>query len=505
MYIRAMMLYGQVGFGLMPNEWKVNLENAPITSMMSMLLLNNKDVLAAWDSVFTATSIYVGQADDVSLEDYKGLIQKVYGESFNLLQVKQPQYEAALIEAVKALPEPQINAKLIFTKDTTEGKQYRVMGQRYTLDSDILQSLMEPVLRPVPTGLDVLAAFGSEEAETLINVYYEPDTLWPAYTTTLEKLKELVATRPEEAWTQNLYNGWLWSIQATATSFETTEGVPRFMQTQAWTDKSLYTALGSYAELKHDTVLYSKQAGAEMGGYIANMPYIYVEPNVEVYTRLLQLVTLTKESLGEKGLLSEEALSVLEQIQAYLEVIESCAMKELTNESFTEEEYYMLTSFGGMVDYVSVQLARMNLLDDAYTTSNHTSALISDVATIADVEWYLEMGTGIPNEIYVICPYKGQLFLAKGATFSYYEFVTDERLTDEVWHEMIGIETVVDPDWGFEWVRYNPETVGCEAYVPAWATSFISSEANQVETTGLEIMWDDAMLPNNPQTWGEDW
>ncbi len=41
---------------------------------------------------------------------------------------------------------------------------------------------------------------------------------------------------------------------------------PPFMQTQAWTRKDLQTSLGSWTELKHDTILYAKQVMAEMGG-----------------------------------------------------------------------------------------------------------------------------------------------------------------------------------------------------------------------------------------------
>ena len=41
---------------------------------------------------------------------------------------------------------------------------------------------------------------------------------------------------------------------------------PAFMHNNAWTHKDLQTALGSWTELKHDTILYAKQVMAEMGG-----------------------------------------------------------------------------------------------------------------------------------------------------------------------------------------------------------------------------------------------
>ena len=42
--------------------------------------------------------------------------------------------------------------------------------------------------------------------------------------------------------------------------------VPYFMEDPLYQNKLLNTYLGSYTELKHDTLLYVKQAYAELGG-----------------------------------------------------------------------------------------------------------------------------------------------------------------------------------------------------------------------------------------------
>ena len=41
---------------------------------------------------------------------------------------------------------------------------------------------------------------------------------------------------------------------------------PLYMQSPNFLDKQIQTSLGSYAELKHDTLLYAKQSYAEEGG-----------------------------------------------------------------------------------------------------------------------------------------------------------------------------------------------------------------------------------------------
>ena len=55
-------------------------------------------------------------------------------------------------------------------------------------------------------------------------------------------------------------------FQAVAGAKSANSGYPSFMTNSAWTRKDLNTILGSWTELKHDTLLYAKQVMAEMGG-----------------------------------------------------------------------------------------------------------------------------------------------------------------------------------------------------------------------------------------------
>jgi len=74
------------------------------------------------------------------------------------------------------------------------------------------------------------------------------------------------------------------------------------MQNQAWARKDLNTLLGSWTELKHDTILYAKQVYAEMGGGMEGVDDRgYVEPNPYLYARLAALVNLTREGLAPPG------------------------------------------------------------------------------------------------------------------------------------------------------------------------------------------------------------
>jgi len=312
---------------------------------------------------------------------------------------------------------------------------------------------MEPYLRPVPSGLDVIAAFGSIRAEELLDTYYRPKEQWDGYEKALSEQREENKSISDDEWKADLYKGWLWSIKSSSYSFEDVEGMPEFMRNKKWTDKNIHTALGSYAELKHDSILYVKQPVAEMGGGPDfSVPLNYVEPTVEVYAKLKWLAQNTKAQLKERNLLSEGNAGILDSIIDMQDTLMNVSVKELTNQNITEEENMKLYHYGGRIDSI-IQYLNGSLKGEGIGTEfDITSALIADVATVAPNNYYpkgtyLEVGNGLPLEIYVVCETNGKTYLAKGALFNYYEFMSDKRLTDQEWQEMMGINKV---KWFFD-------------------------------------------------------
>ncbi len=107
-----------------------------------------------------------------------------------------------------------------------------------------------------------------------------------------------------DTWTQNLYWGWLYCLLALLD--EKGDGYPTFMKSQAWADKELNTGLGSWTELRHDTILYTKQSYATLGLEMGSPKKGYVEPNPELYGRLASLVKMTGDGLSARGLLLDQ-------------------------------------------------------------------------------------------------------------------------------------------------------------------------------------------------------
>ena len=521
-YFKTMMWYGISGFPVFDEtkeEPVLDMDSLTKSMIITCLALENEKTFTDFENIYTATALYTGMSDDLGIFEIRDLITNVYGQAPDMNVFKDNSYQDKLLEEALLLPEPKIQPKYS-SVTTPAGRQFKFMGQRYSFDAEVMQTLIEPILRPVPSGLDVVAAFGNMRAEELLDTYYKPKEKWDKYEQNLNEMREKESEITEYEWKSDLYKGWLWSIKSSAVSFEDTEGMPFFMKNEKWTDKNIHTALGSYAELKHDSILYMKQSGAEMGGGPDTIiPYNYVEPNVEVYAKLKWLALNTKVQLQARNMLKDDIGQVLDQIIEIQDTLMVVSKKELTNQTITKEENLELYRYGGMIDSI-IQIMQMNLMrNDVDTSNDFTTALIADVSTVAPNSMfpkgtYLEIGNGLPCEIYVVCQTNGNTYLAKGALFNYYEFLSDKRLTNHEWQTMVGVKRVamvedeennthvpmdiydedgnklIDEDtYHFEDIIITGPS---EKMVdkPAWTKSFISPEENKVTINDMIIYWD---------------
>jgi len=451
-YFRAMMWYGQAAFALYTEKDGQKVQDVEKTTRALLItysiFMNYKGTsdIELWEKIYNPTVFYVGSTDDLNIFDYKDLILKVYGSEMNLDNLMDDEKMTALFKEADKLPEPQIQAEWT-TVNAPVGKQFRFMGQRYIPDSEILQKLVEPYKRPMPSGLDVMGVLGSDRAYDLLIKEYKVDTLWPEYPVEFKKLKERFSKIPETTWKSNMYYGWLWTLKSLLVPFE--QGYPSFMATTAWKDKSLNTALGSWSELRHDTILYGKQSGAECGG--GDEPPVirsYVEPNVELYEKLLWLTCYSRDNLTQRDILPEDLQIQMRNFEKLLEFLINCSVKELKNEELSREEYNELLTYGGTLESLTSSLAEKGMRWFEITSeTDKNMAVIADVHTGAPNN-YLEEAVGSAAQMFVVVPIGGKLYLTRGAIFDYYEFVSDKRLTDEEWQKMLKEDKQPDqPGW----------------------------------------------------------
>jgi hypothetical protein len=213
------------------------------------------------------------------------------------------------------------------------------------------------------------------------------------------------------------------------------------MQTQAWVDKDLHTFLGSWAELRHDTILYAKQsyttAGMAAPPPQEALPLGYVEPRPEVYARLAALTRQMIDGLEARGLLSNKYRRKLESMQRLLLELKAIAEKELRGEPLSMGEQERIRNIGDTLEGI-VTLSEQE--EDRITSqTDEQMAVIADVHSDPNPPpEVLEQGVGDAFTIYVLVPAGDRLMLTQGAVFSYYEFKQPlaDRLTDEAWQAM---------------------------------------------------------------------
>ncbi len=266
-YFRVMTWYGRLPF----KQKSETLDRAALL----ITLLMDEDNFADWERVYTVTAFFAGASDDAGIYEYRPLAEAVYGKDPDISEIigdtdKWEEFHKLTGE----LPPPQINSVPVFQKDSDEEVKeantgFRFMGQRFTIDASIFGKLIYRAVkensldeyRMLPDALDVPAALGSEVAYDILKDEGNMD--YKNYEENLEELKESIAEAPESTWNASLYAGWLNTLRPLLTSKG--EGYPSFMQSEEWDKKNLSTFLGSYTELKHDTILYAKQIMAEMG------------------------------------------------------------------------------------------------------------------------------------------------------------------------------------------------------------------------------------------------
>lgn len=452
-YFKAMMWYGRMTFRAIS-------EDETKSAVLTTLMLSRSQDFESWNHIYEPTNFFVGKSDDLVFVQYHQLLKESFGEIPSTEQLTEASKEWDAFRAgLEKLDPPAINSIPIYDANIQPDREktvkgFRFMGQRFTPDASIFQRLIyrevgensQGQRRMLPKGLDIPAAIGSGEAYSILDQMGE--TGYEKYPENMNLLRKDIESLDTGIWTQNLY--WTWMHTLEPLTKEKGKGYPSFMQNQAWTRKQLETYLGSWTELKHDTILYAKQVYAEMGG--GDEPQDdrgYVEPAPYVYARLAALTRMTIEGLKERNLLGEEdgeSLERMEQLALKLKVISE---KELAGTPLDEDEYELIRSFGGQLEHFWMEAMRDIGVDHPSAVYENPAALIADVATDPS-GWVLEEGTGFISHIYAVVPVDGTLRIAKGAVYSFYEFPwpAEDRLTDEKWRGMLENGTAPDqPDW----------------------------------------------------------
>ncbi|MCK4487791.1 MAG: DUF3160 domain-containing protein [Desulfobacterales bacterium] len=469
-YFKAMVWYGRMGFYLNPStSLQITEELTRQLTRQALLIvraLSGSNVegdraLAVWKRIYEPTCFFVGKTDDLSVYDYQDMALRIYRKIPGVNDLTDELRLEKFMSEVRKLQKPRIlSTSVIDTENEKKSAEaitlgFRFMGQRFVPDSYMFQNLVYPKvmfytgdsrpftrvmsrrgpIRGFPRGLDVMAILGSKHAEDIIGE--EGDGDYQRYDGQLQKLKKEFDLN-EEQWSSSLYWNWLYCLKPLLVPFQ--GSVPRFMRSKAWAGKALHAALGSWAELRHDTILYAKQSCTMSAGGLPPQPQLthgYVEPYPEAYARVRGIVERMRKGLALRGFLDGRIEAKLVRYEGILETLEIISRKELAGDALAESEYETIWNIGSALK--SVTRFPPEIISGITSRTDDKMAVIADVHTDPNSKQVLEEAVGLPFIIYVKTPVNGKDQIFRGPVFSYYEFKQpmSDRLTDEQWQRML--------------------------------------------------------------------
>lgn len=436
-YFRTMMWLQTVHFG---TDNAAQLDRA---LLLADIVGSDKAIASLYRQITEPLTYLMGQPDNIDIMQVYGVLQKS-GLTLSLL-LKNKKKLAAVRQQIETIAERQTRIKPKYGR--TSPYKINLMPQRYQPDAEVLQEMVDydtdPTKRATPRGLDIFAAMGVSTAERLLIQELADHSRWDGFLPMMEQMKTRMG---QVDWQQTVATQWMKTL---LTVSEKDQQMPYFMHTAQWDKKNLNAMLASWAELKHDAILYAKQPmGAECGGAGPPDPVTkgYVEPNVAFWQKAITLLDNTAEVLRRYGLLTEKIENITTDIREEAEMLLHLSEKELAGQRLDDEEYDQVAKVGSTFEYISLDLIRQ---PDQYLMGwdnvegpNRSIALVADVYTAnADnnpEKSILYEAVGQADEIYVIVEIEGLLYLTRGAVFSYREFtrpIDMQRLNDEEWQE----------------------------------------------------------------------
>ena len=454
-YFRAQMWLGRTDLRLLetqPDGSQVFRRNQYLAMLLLTTLVGPDQ--ARFERLDNTIRTFVGESDYMVVSEVAKLVADLGGEA-----LARQASDAAVAQAIVSggYGKQQIASHVMTNGGEVDtlplSRSFALLGQRYVVDSHVFSELVYDRLknkRMMPSPLDAaFAALGNAQALALHPELASHDDLPGA----LVRTRMLVDAHDETFWDKNFYNLWLSALRTLSPAADLTStdlsGLPALATTEPWGRRLLNTQLGSWAELRHDTLLYAKQSYT--GVPACGFPDVYVEPYPAFY-RALGKYAAAGSRMAEQ--LSEEKPELAQRITDYFALLTSAtallgdmAERELRGEPFSEAQLAFIND-AVRVERQPAGCASIDVPDGWYARlffdpqkSIEFEPTMADVHTQpADeggnlVGRVLHVGTSYPRLLVTtVDTCQGPRAYA-GVVFAYHELVTNdfERLTDQDW------------------------------------------------------------------------
>lgn len=436
-------------------------------AFVANLLLAGSGADSRWTTVNGIIERLIGSRDSMGPQDMvKFMAETGIGDYAGLAAAD----DEALFKALTASPYgiQRIMSQIMYTDPTDPQlvlpRVYLLLGQRFTIDSyvfnnvtyDRVQDLRtgQKVTRMLPSELDVGFALGNNGAAH----HLKPELDQYGYQGVLHELRFLIDAHPADFWDQSFYSGWLAALRALSDNADFDQR-PEAMRTRAWNDKTLNAQLASWAELRHDTLLYVKQSYS--GGIGCEYPDAYVEPAPAFYDSMAHLGSLGQgmaDELAVDGYDMTDIKDYFVTFEGTMRDLGQISHKELEGTELTTAEYDFLR---GAVEQEMVGCGEIlwdgwfvDLLFDREKVEE-VSAVIADTHTAPtdaagnEKGWVLHAASGKPTlTVMTVQDCSGvRAFVGPGS--SYHSVLTENyaRMSDSEWRNELQESAQPRPSW----------------------------------------------------------
>jgi Protein of unknown function (DUF3160) len=470
-YFRAMMWLGRVDMRIIETQGDGSqiFRRRQLEAALLLRDLLGSDGAADWKALDDAIKVFVGEQDYMTVPEVDRFLAG-FGAAHAADIASQPDEKLAQA-IVDANYGAQRILNAVIVNDTGTGTlplsaSFTLLGQRYVVDSHVFSNVVYDrvahgaVKRMMPSPLDAaFAALKNDQAGALL----KPELEKYPYAEDLASMRVLVESNSPEFWGGSLYNLWLSGLRELSppADLASAAGLVAPFNSEAWGRRLLNAQLASWAELRHDTLLYAKQSYTS--GNSCEFPAAYVDPYPGFFHRIGEFATRGGELVASLDFSASPGIA--NSLNAYFTrlgtaatLLEGMATNEVQGAPLTAEQLAFINQavkvqqgcgspagFEGW--YAQLYYDNLSGVEADPTIADVHTQPTDEVGT--EVGRVLHVGTGLPRLLVVTTDGCDGPHAYAGLASSYFERVTEhyERLDDQGWATDVSQVTPEDVAW----------------------------------------------------------
>ncbi len=423
----------------------------------------NTPTLNEFASLMEVFDFIYGNRSGVGAVEVTAFMDQAYGRFATILSMLDDSKQETFLDLLREQPFPLSGAVPVFrsTRDLNQ-ESWSLLGLREGLDQQALNYLHTEGSRSIalpfsPGGLEFMAVLGSQQAKELVTKYgYEISK----QASLLSGIEDTIANRYRRAGFFSAEDLWLmsfWSLPGFLTD-DSAEFYAPFATEAVWPIKALNSALGAWVDFQSDIPRQDPRVSTSLDLNTFEIPPApaFVEPIPEVFYRLAQLSNSLAAGLQQRGMIGankpNSQPSILEQM--ILEMLNmgdrmgrfgDIAVRELAGEKLTAADYAVIQAPLG-----PAEISYFQALSSADDDLHPLMAPLPGIRTLDyEGDRLTHMAVGKVDRLFMLVPFEGDLTIAQGGIYSYYEFsvLRSRRLDEESWIWKLGVDPPEKPAW----------------------------------------------------------